>query len=369
MDGAQVRSMLLVLPMKGIGDMVLVLPSVESLRRQWPGALLQAVVGNQRALDLAVRLFPVDRVHLWSFDWMREPRRGLGLLAALRRSRIDTVIDFMYDHSTASALFAFLLGVPLTAGFACARRKLFFNLRVPPADASHIVDEWTRLASSLGAARLIEEPVIILRREEIDFAGRYLKQEGVRTGEPLVALHPGARDDLARLDKRWHWGRYRDLSRRLVERAGARIIVLGSEEEKDICGKVAAGAAEGIINACGSMGIIESLALIGVSDLFIGNNSGPLHMANALGVPTISFAGGVDLARWAPYGKTGKNRIMVAEPACDIGRCTECGMRGRKCLDAVSVEEVAGVALLHLDRQTHRRRDPLFSGKDGIRSF
>jgi ADP-heptose:LPS heptosyltransferase len=352
--------------MKGIGDLVLALPAIENLKRHWPEASLQALVRNGRARDLAVRLFPLDHIHVWSFDWRREPLKGAGLMAALRKCRFDLVIDFMCDHSIASAAFSFSIGAPVTAGFSCARRKLFLNDLVIPDHTSHIADDWMRLIVSLGAPKVVSEPAIRLSRDETGFARNYLEREGVASGELLVSLHPGARDDLARLDKRWHWERYRDLCRVLVERRGARIVILGSEDERELCEKVAAGAKEGIVVACGKTSVVELLPLIGVSDLFIGNNSGPLHMASALGVPTVSFAGGVNLARWSPYGNPDRNRTMVPDPACDVSRCTECGMRGRKCLDAVGVEEVAGMAMSLLDQGLFRRRDLLFSGKDGI---
>jgi ADP-heptose:LPS heptosyltransferase len=354
--------------MKGIGDLVLALPAIENLRLQWPGASLHAVVRSRAASLLASRLFPLDRIYLWSFDWLREPRGGSRLSSTLRKHWFDLAVDFMCDHSTASAAFSFSIGAPVTAGFACARRKLFFNHLVAPDPASHMVEDWLALAGSLGAARTVPSPSVCLRHEEKEFARAFLESEGIGESDPLVCLHPGARDDIVRLDKRWRPERYRDLCHLLAAKTGARFLVLGTEKEMDLCQKVTSGSAVRATNACGRTSAVELLGLIGACDLFIGNNSGPLHMANALGVPTVSFAGGVSLARWAPYGNPGRNTIMLPEPECGVRGCPACAARGRECLDAVGVEEVADAALSLLERSLRRRGNLPLPGERGIRA-
>jgi ADP-heptose:LPS heptosyltransferase len=354
--------------MKGIGDLVLALPAIENLRRHRPGASLHAVVRSPAAADLAARLYPLDRIHLWSFDLLREPRGGAALSAALRTHGFDLVIDFMCDHSTASAAFSFSIGAPVTAGFACARRKVFFNQLVVPDHTSHIVEDWVALASSLSAPEKVTEPSVRLRSEETEFARAFLAREGIEGGDPLICVHPGARDDLARLDKRWRPERYRDLCHLLAAKAGAHFLILGTGEERELGQQVASGVALRAANACGRTSAVDLLGLIGACDLFIGNNSGPLHMANALEVPTVSFAGGVDLVRWAPYGHAERNRIMVPEPECRDSDCTTCATRGRECLDAVGVEEVSEAVLSLLNQGLRRRRDLPIPGKSGIRA-
>ncbi|MFQ6103728.1 MAG: glycosyltransferase family 9 protein, partial [Candidatus Glassbacteria bacterium] len=232
-DGISPRSILLVMPMKGIGDFILSSPVVKNVRRQWPNASIEAVVRDKKSLGLSSRILPVDRYHPWSFDWLRDATRGFVLLGSFRRYGFDIVIDFMCDHSVSSALFSFLVGAPCTAGFSCSRRKLFFNhLVVPDWSANHITDDLHRLASSIGVQCIDRYPSIVINDDELNYARAFLEGRKVRAGMPLVSIHPGARDDLTKIDKRWHWMRFRALCRQLVEKACVQILVLGSHEEK-----------------------------------------------------------------------------------------------------------------------------------------
>ncbi len=358
------RNILLLLPMKGVGDIVLAGPAVCNVKEQWPGSRLEVVAVNRTALDLAARLLPADRYHLWSFDWRKDTARGVNLLLELRKTRFDAVVDFMCDHTVSSAVFAFLVGSPLTAGFSCSRRKVFFNCTVDPDwTSSHMVDDWHRLAGCFGVQNVTGYPHLTLSDDEILFVKAFIQRENLGTESPLVVIHPGARDDLSRVDKRWNWRKYRNLCHTLIERTAAKVVIVGSADEKDLCAAVAELPGGDVIDMCGSTVVLETLAIIGVSDLFIGNNSGPLHLACALDVPTISFSGGINMVRWAPRGSSLKNRIMMPGPDCSASKCAECPVRGRQCLDRVSVTDVAEEALSLLGRRENFRRDSILTGE------
>jgi len=355
------EKVLLVLPMKGIGDILLVKPLVEGMREQWEHAEIEAVVRDRKLLELASHLLPVDRFHVWGYDWMKEPGQGLRIAGQLRRQSFDMVLDLMCDHSAASALFSFLIGAPLTAGFSCPRRKAFFNSSVAPDwSSSHIVDDWHALAESIGVRYLSRCPSLKLDHDELGFAKSFFEKKGVISGLPIIVIHPGARDDLSTVDKRWHWTGYRDLCRILRERMGVQVVLLGSGEEKELSERIAEGAGEGLVDICGAAGILETLSLIGVSDLFIGNNSGPLHLACALEVPTISFSGGINLVRWGPCGNPETNRVMMPDPGCSAVQCAGCEKKGKICLGGVDVEAVAAVALDMLQKSEGSHLGRLF---------
>jgi len=359
--GAGVRGkpgkVLLVMPMKGIGDILLAKPFVEAVREQWVHAGIEAVVRDSKLLELASHILPVDRFHLWSFDWKREPGQGIRLAGRLRNPAFDLVIDLMCDHSVGSALFSFLVGARLTVGFSCPRRKAFFNAAVVPDwSSSHIVDDWHALAESVGVRYLSRCPSLVLNHDELNFAKSFFEKTGIVPDLPVVMIHPGARDALSTNDKRWHWTRYRDLCSILKEKMSAQVVILGSEGDRELCGRITSGFREGVVDVCGAAGILETISLIGVSDLLIGNNSGPLHIACAFEVPTISFSGGINLARWGPCGNPETNRVMMPDPECSAFQCMGCKRKGNLCLDGVEVETVARAALDILGRSADSQR-------------
>lgn len=338
--------MLLVLPMLGVGDFVLSLPAVENLHRSRPGVPIDVLVKTRSGLDFVSRYFPADRVWRWNIDWMRKPSEGIGIVRLLRKQNYDLVIDFMCDHTIDSAVLSFLVGSHRVAGFSCARREVFFNMTVTPAPhGSHMVDDWNRLVGLTGADPAISRPVLRLSEEETGFARTYLENAGVAGDELLVSVHPGARDDLERVDKRWPADRFGDLCRVLMQQQGVRVAIHGSSDEEELCRRVAERAGSGAIVTCGKTGVLELLSLLGESDLFVGNNSGPLHLAAALGVPTISFSGGVNMVRWGPLGSPKRHRVVTPDAGCRLSRCQSCGRRGERCLQRVGVDSVVDEAL------------------------
>ncbi len=357
---------LLVLPMKGIGDIILSLPAVRSLREAHPEAVVDALVRSRPAGELVACYFPVDRIHQWHPGRSGRLSGWAGLVRRLRKQHYDAVVDFMCDHTVSSAFLSFVAGSPRTAGFSCSRRELFFNMPVAPdPHGSHMVDDWNRLVGLFGAGERITRPSIALDGAQAAYASTFLERAGIREDELLVSVHPGARDDLERVEKRWPWKRYGDLCRRLTEEPGVRVVIHGAPAEVELCGRVARRAGGGAVTACGETGVMELLAIIGVSDLFIGNNSGPLHAACALDVPTISFSGGVNMVRWGPVGPGERNRIMTPDPRCRLDRCRVCAGKGLACLERIDVEAVAREARALLGERAGGGRRAVLKNRPG----
>lgn len=141
---------------------------------------------------------------------------------------------------------------------------------------------------------------LYLSAEEHRFAQRYLAQRGVAEGDLLIALHPGGEGFYGK--KRWPWHGFVQVGRELVRRHGARLLILGGDDERHLASQVATGIGRGCINGAGTTTIRETAALVERCHLFIGNDSSPLHIATALKKPVVAIFGPSSADNFRPYG-------------------------------------------------------------------
>ncbi len=318
----------------GLGDSILALPFLSGVRKAWPGCRVTLATTAPTAawflgaglVDEVVRL--VDG-GLWR-HWKR-----------LRARRFDLAVDLRLDHTVHSALFVRLLGARATVGFDCPLRGRFFSQRVrADYQNAHHVDNLSRFAETLGIPWSAEPPPVSLAAcQEADALLARLR--GVGEG-PLVALAPGGRHDLARLDKRWPASFYADLARRLAAR-GMRVIVTGVSQEKELTGRIAREGGAADLTGLASCEVLA--ALFERCRLVVGNNSGPVHLADALKIPTLSFSGGVHMTHWRPRAETA--RVLLRDANCRESFCRLCPDKGEACLGRIDpgrvFEEAAAI--------------------------
>lgn len=297
--------------LSSLGDVIHALPVANALRRQFPHAALTwivearefAVLKDHPDLDAVV---PVD-TRLWR-RLIREPAgvREVGqklsrLTQRIRRAQFDVAIDL--QGLVKSGLLTAYTGAPLRIGFALSYCReplnaLFTTHRVRPAShAVHVVEQCLSLLEPLGVRR--EPPVFRLPSdpEAERRINEFLAEQGVKPRDRLVALNPGA----GRPAKRWpaeHFGR---LAERLAVEAGAQVLLLWGPDEERIARAVAS-----TMNArpflAPSTTIPELSALLRRASLVVAGDTGPLHLAAALGTPSIGLYGPTRAARNGPYG-------------------------------------------------------------------
>jgi heptosyltransferase-1 len=310
------------------------LPVLTALRRHFPQARLGWVVEEAMAPVLAGHPDLDDLLTVRLRAWGRRPfsrstLRGLaGFLAALDRFAPDVVLDLMGNHKAAA--IAGLTLADRRIGAAREHRRepssaLWINEPVAPR-GTHAVD---RMLSLLDALDVPPEPA--------DFAPEKLFRgaAGIETAEPYALLHPGAGWGNKIYPPAW-WGA---AARRLRELTGVAARVASARGEERLAAEVAAagGGAVEIVPA----GDLPSLAaLIRGSRLVLGGDSGPTHLAQALGAPVLMLMGPTDPARNGPYGSP-ENALWKILP------CSFCHRRFREtkaCLLEIPPERVAARA-------------------------
>jgi ADP-heptose:LPS heptosyltransferase len=223
-----------------------------------------------------------------------------------------------YDYGSFSRLYSIRLDTALLASF-------------------HMKDIYAGLMHPFCGKKTVELELFPKRREsECNLS---LPNKGAR-----IIMHPGGRDNISQFEKRWPLERYVLLAKMLVNTFPCHIIMIGSKNESEWIEQAIKKEKEGrIINLAGRTGIDGMIECVRSASLFIGNNSGPLHIASACMVPIVTFAGGVPLYRWGvtPDEKT---RVLGIDKKCS--QCTEyeCDRNGVPCIEAVTVDEAFGAA-------------------------
>jgi heptosyltransferase-1 len=289
------ESKFLVVRLGSMGDIIHALPAARALRQAFPAAPLDWVVD--------FRWRPIlDQVpfvnSILSFDrrsW-RDIRRTV---AELRRARYACVIDFQGLYK--SALLARLSGAPRRVGFARSHAResgaaLFYTDRVAPA-AAHVVMQNLALAERAGAqacgSLAAAEFPLRIPPEAAAMVARIIGKEGV---QDYFVLSPGG----GWKSKCWPPERYGELHRRLASRLGCRGLVTFGPGERAL--------AEGVLQAAGEpaplvldLDLPELMAALRGARVFIGGDTGPLHLAAALRTPVVGLYGPTDPARNGPY--------------------------------------------------------------------
>jgi heptosyltransferase-2 len=351
-DPAEVRR-ILVRSTNWIGDVVMISPALRALRAGFPAARLDVLARAGVAGAFAAHPL-VDEV-------VTEERRSGsgrhgGLTGALRLARElrrrDYDLAVILPKSIAAALAPALARIPRRVGYATAGRGPLLTLRVPVppgADAIHHADFFLGPARFLGCPdgdRALAFPV---PEEDRQAAERFLREAGVRRrrddGHPLVAIHPGA----SRPERAWAAERFGELARRLTE-GGARVLVLGGPRDLGAAARVLASAGPGAVNGARLDSLARMAALVSCCDLFIGNDSGPAHVAAAVGTPTVAVFGPGVPWKTAPYVPASRRREATRHFPCapcrqDFFRECDPAPSGKPwCLEAVSVDEVFAAA-------------------------
>jgi lipopolysaccharide heptosyltransferase I len=301
-----------IIKLSSLGDVIHALPVARALRRGLPGAHLTwvveareyAILRDHPDLDAVV---PVDtrlwRRLIWRPAGAREVLGKVGRLRTrIRRAAFDVAIDL--QGLIKSGLLTAYTGAPVRIGFSAARCRermnaLFTNRRVtPPASARHVVEQYLSLLEPLGITPGSPEFLVPVPATAEGRMDELLLKEGVKRGDCLVAINPGA----GRPDKRWQVERFHALADRLATEMGARLLVLWGPDESHMAREIALGLPGGSALLAPPTDLGELTALLQRCRLMIANDTGPLHLAAALGTPCLGLFGPTRAERNGPYG-------------------------------------------------------------------
>jgi heptosyltransferase-2 len=320
-----------------LGDLVMSLPAMRAVRRAFPSAHLAVLVKKELSgfFDGANWLDELIPYSLGS---------GLGALGArariigqLRSRGFDLAV--VMPNSFDSALWIAAAGIPRRAGYiADFRGAMLTHKAYPPADAldGHQVRYWlAMLRETLGIEGDAGE--FALRPDEANVARMraWLGERRTRPGDPLIALAPAAAYGPA---KEWPAAKFAALIDLLAREFGAEAVLVGAPSERARCEQVAAMSRAGAIVAAGETSIGELIAILSLTHAFAGNDSGAMHIAGALGIPTVAIFGSTNPDRTGPLGP--RTRVILHRLDCSPCLARTCRFGHYNCLVQVQPAEV-----------------------------
>ena len=342
-------SRVLLTRMKYIGDVVLTTPLIRSLRSALPGAHLAYMADRHAASLLAGNPF-LDEIIPYDFSApaVREQTRvGLGL----RRGRFDLVLDLFSNPR--SAQLSWLSGAPVRVGLDRGGRRWLYTLRVQddgrPKTAVEFHNQFLR---AVGIEPVSVRPELYLLEEErAEIAPRLVEEIFPRADSPagpLIALHAGATWPA----KQWGTSQFAHLAQLLRARLSARVVITGGPADALTLADVVRSAA-GSARPAGTLPLRRLAALLAVCDVAVCNDGGPMHIAAALGTPTIGLFGPGEEQIWFPYDRADGHRALrkhVPCHPCHLDVCTRQGEEKMECMKLLTVYDVFSAVEAALSR-------------------
>lgn len=341
---------ILLLRLERIGDLVMTLPAFADVRALAPGARIDLVVGSWNA-GLARALPGVDSVESLDTRWLARGGEGRPLLALLRAARTwrarhyDLAINFEPDIR--SNLLLAVAGAAWTAGYGSGGGGALLDEALDFEARSHTTVNARRLVTAAFAREPPAQPPS--RVLAIPDAARRAAAARLPPGAgPLIGVHASGGREI----KQWEPARFAAVARRLAVEHGATIVLTGAAADRPLVEQVKAGLPGGrIVDVTGEPDLLALAAILERIDLLITGDTGPMHLANAVGTPVVAVFGPSDPRRYAPAGSRDRvvridlpcapcNRIRLPPARC-VGHVPDC-------LAGVTAERVfeAAVAVL-----------------------
>jgi len=330
---------IVVLTRAGLGDAVYVIPALRALRQRFPTAHITVIMGD-RGYPLLQRCPYLDRLALRHL--------GSGLLGKLceivrlRRGRYDLAV--ILDNSDEKTLHTFLAGIPRRIGGV---KKYFGQLLTDPVpvdpDMHQISDLNRAIVARLGCdvsdwhLELFPDPkayeVVLVKMEQAGWDGE----------RPLVGINPGA----SAPNKRWFPERFAQVADALIE-SGVRVVLLGARSDLPQAQAVLQAMRHRPLDLAGQLGLDELIVCLGRLDALISGDTGPSHLAAAMGTPVVGIFGPSKARHYAPVGEQHViiDRSSLCAPTCNFYVCHN---GDRACMGAITAQEVleAVYGLLH----------------------
>ena len=331
---------ILIVKLRYIGDTLSIVPVVGDLKRNFPSASVDVMV-NAGTEDLVIHHPDIRNVYIYDRVYARKNIIStviyhINLINNLRAEKYDIVIDF--THGDRAAFLSFMTGAAQRISYrdSSTLSRLLMN-RIIDSDPSkqHIVEYQLESLRYLGINSFKRKITLYIPETVLKNTGKILEfSEMGRSTSLKVVIHPGARGVL----RQWKPERFAEIARRLKEKYGAAILLVGGPGEQNIIDEVEKTMEFPAIFRSHEMKLLEMAALFRKCDLFIGNDSAPGHIAAAVNCPTMTLFGPTFPHMWRPFGNTG-DVVFKDLPCCGCPQ-EECHRPEENCMDLIHVDEV-----------------------------
>jgi len=347
----------------GIGDVLFTTPLISSLKRKMPGLSVDYLC-NARARGMVKFIPDVDDIYVYEKDdlaslWRSSKpaclKRSWEIFSALRDKKYDAVFDFTLSRKF--GFFLMLAGIRRRIGLDYKKRGTFLTDKTAFTgfEQRHVIEHYLDLLEHAGVEPSVRELGLVPDENALERADRFLGEKGVGEGD-LVAVMPGGGASWGPMAprKRWSAGGFARVADILTEK-GYKVLILGDRSETGLCEDTVRMMKEKCALVENGLEIEEYIAVLARCGLAVCNDGGPLHVAVALGLRTVSIFGPVDEKVYGPYPPSEKHVVMTAKelgcrPCYGRFRLPECS-NDLRCLGNIEPGKVANACLKLLGRK------------------
>ena len=336
---------ILVMRYRFIGDTVLTVPFLRNLRRAEPDADITWMVAPGSS-DVVKGIPYVNSMLYWDPVTIHADSRGthrtflskLAFVRGLRARRYDKV--YVLKRSLSSAILAWLSGAPQRVGFDTEGRGILLTKKVAYRHDRHEVENFLAVLREDGVPVTDDSLEIWTTAEEEEKAARILSDHGLSRGDRTAVIHPFSAVEA----RGWPLEYFAELSVRLNGKTACRPVIVGGPQDIETFSRVRPLFGEGTVDLVGKCGLRETIALLKRSVLFVGNDSGIMHLAAAAGIPLVALFGPQSPVKFGPWSSRAK--VMYKALQCSPCRqkfFTECSPSAHmrpECVESLSVDEV-----------------------------
>ncbi len=325
-----------------IGDLVMATPILNDIRKAFPNAHITAMSRTPLA-DLLKEDQDIDELFCFSkvsgFGRRSEKK---DIIEKLRQGKYD--LGILLTHSFSSAWWFWLGNVQRRLGYQGHGRRWLLTDKLPiPSNLhqQHLVVTYKKLLQPLGIPVSETRPRLFLSDKELLKARTLLKQLGIKPGDKLVGINPGAAYGTA---KCWLPERFRKVTEKLLQNEEIKMIYFGDQTSMPLVKEICQGLPSPVVNLAGLTSLPELASLIKMCSVLLTNDSGPMHIAAALGTPLVALFGSTSQIVTGPY-KTGT--VIHKHVECSPCYHRVCPIDFR-CMKRIEVDEVYDEIMSHL---------------------
>ncbi len=345
MSGMENFSSIIVRMPNWIGDLVMATPILFALKKAYPEAKLTVMVKNPlgEVLLKDPHIDELFRFYRPSLFARRDERRDL--VEKLRQGKYD--LGILLTNSFSSAWWFWQGRVARRLGYAVHARSLLLTDAVPlpkSVKGQHLVLTYQQLLEPLGIPATGRSPKLYLSPEEVEAAKKLLNSFDVDLQRPIIGINPGAAYGSA---KCWLPERFREVAEQLLNKTEANILFFGDQAGAPLVREICRDLPSRVINLAGTTTLRDLMALISLCDVLLTNDSGPMHIAYALGIELVALFGSTDDVATGPY-KSGT--VIHKHVSCSPCFRRTCPIDFR-CMKQISTEEVVQEILGKLKKE------------------
>ncbi|MBF0522644.1 MAG: lipopolysaccharide heptosyltransferase II [Candidatus Omnitrophica bacterium] len=330
---------ILVVNVNWVGDVAFSAPIFKALKEFYPQCQITCMAPS-RVRGVLECLSDVDEII--DYD-ERVTHRGvlqkLGVILKLRREKFDAA--FLLHGSLTRALMVFLAGIPKRIGYDTKKRGFLLTHKISPPTGKmlHRSDYYLGVLESYGIPVKDRSPRLTVGEESLKEVKQILFQNGILDVHPRILVHVGANWTL----KRWPKENFTRLLESLLKDADAEIVIPGTKEDLGLIEEICSPLRIKPHILAGKTNLKQLIALMSISDLLISSDSGPLHLANAVGIKTIGLFGPTRPEVTGPKGQ-GRATILQYEVGCNSKACYHLACMDNICMQAITVKDVLDAA-------------------------